>query len=260
MKVLQSFGFSLAAGLLFGFCQAALADTVGISGAVLKPGSYQWHAEARLRDAAVAGQVRADAWFLGAALLRQSELEPQQRLKAGVLFDLRVNRIHARATNNAALLEVVDRLDAQVQPLQVTGRVPAQLDPFQLLILQNNELLQAGDSLVYPTRPAHVRVMGAATEDCHLAFDPALALKDYLRQCPPHAAADRNLVYIVQPDGNVEEVGIAHWNEQQVNIAVGAVVFRPLNSRMLSPETVDLNRDMAALLATQYQLGGRFSE
>ena len=260
MKALRSFGFSLVAGVLLGFSQAALADTVSISGAVLKPGSYQWQPGARLRDAAVAGQVRADAWFLGAALLRKSELEPQQRLKAGVLFDLRVNRIHARATDNAALLELLDRLDAQVQPLPVTGRVPAQLDPFQLLILQNNNLLQAGDHLVYPTRPAQVRVMGAVAADCELAFDPALALPDYLRQCPAHAAADRNLVYIVQPDGQVEEVGIAHWNAQQVNVAVGAVIFRPVNNRMLSPETADLNRDMAALLATQYRLGGRFSE
>ena len=260
MMPLRSLGFSLVGALLLGFGQSAAAHTVSVAGAVLKPGTFQWHADARLHDATVAGQVRADAWFLGAALLRKSELEPQQRLKAGVLFDIRVNRIHARATNNAPLLDLINRLDTQVAAMPVTGRVPAQLDPFQLLIKQNNALLEPGDRLIYPQRPSQVRVMGAVAADCTLAFDAALALKDYLAQCPAHPAADHNLVQVIQPDGRVEEVGIAHWNEQKVNVAVGAVIYRPLSPAQISPDTADLNRDMAALLATQYQLGGRFSE
>ena len=240
--------------------QSLAADTISIGGAALQPGTYQWQEGARLRDAAVAGQVRADAWFLGAALLRESTLEPQQRLKAGVLFDLRMNSMHARATNNAGLLQLVERLSAQVTDMPVTGRVPAELNPFQLLISRNNQLLEPGDKLLYPTRPAQIRVMGAVQEDCELAFDPASTLKEYLRQCPTHAAAGADVVQVIQPDGRVQEVGIAHWNQQHANLAVGAIIYRPLATRALSPETPDLNRDMAALLATQYMLGGRFSE
>lgn len=256
MTLLRLLCFAIATGL----AQNALAQTISIDGAVLKPGTYQWHADARLRDATVAGQVRADAWPLGAALLRQGALEQQQRLKAGVLFDLRANRIHARATHNNALLELVDRLNAQVASMPVTGRVPAQLNPFQLLILENNSLLQPGDRLLYPLRPTQIRIMGAVADDCTLTFDPALELGDYLDQCPPHAATDRNHVLIIQPDGRIQQAGIALWNEQQPNIAVGAVIYRPVNPTLLSPEAPDLNREMAALLATQYQLGGRFSE
>ena len=258
MMVLRALGAVLFAGVLAG--QGAVAQSVHVEGAVLKPGAYQWQQGARLHDATVAGQVRSDAWFLGAALLRDSALEPQQRLKAGVLFDLRVNQLHARATNDAELLQLVEQLQAQVADMPVTGRVRAELNPFQLLLLQHNQLLQAGDRLVYPTRPTQVRVMGAVAADCVLAFDPAQALKSYLRQCPAHPAADRNVVQVIQPDGQVSEVGIAHWNEQQVDLAVGAVIYRPLRAASISAETAELNRDMAALLATQYQLGGRFSE
>ena len=253
-------GFSLFTALLFILSQSATAETVSVSGAVLKPGAYQWHPEARMHDATVAGQVRADAWFLGAALLREAAIEPQQRLKAGVLFDLRVNRLHARNENNPELLGLVERLDGFVGQLPVTGRVVAELNPFQLLIPQNNHLLQAGDRLVYPTRPAQIRVLGAVNTDCELAFDAAITLKEYLRQCPAHAAADRNTVYVIQPDGQFEQVGIAHWNEQPVSLAVGAVIYRPVSGAVLSPDTPELNRDMAELLATQYQLGGRFDE
>lgn len=260
MMPLRSLCLSLAAGLLLGLGQSAAADTVSIGGAVLQPGAYQWQPGARLRDATVAGQVRADAWFLGAALLRESALEPQQRLKAGVLFDLRVNKLHARAENNSALLELVERLDALVTALPVTGRVTAELNPFQLLIQQNNHLLESGDRLLYPTRPSQVRVLGAVIAECELAFDAVLNLKDYLRQCPAHPAADRSFVYVIQPDGHVDQVGIAHWNQQPVSLAVGAVLFQPLSPAQMSPDTADLNKDMADLLATQYSLGGRFSE
>lgn len=251
---------SLCSLLLAGFVSGAAADTLSIGGAALKPGTYPWHEGARLHDAAVAGQVRADAWFLGAALLRFSAIEPQQRLKDQLLADLRANRLHARAQNKTTLLHLLERLDALVTVMPVTGRVPAQLDPFQLLLKKNNALLRPGDQLLYPTRPAQIRVVGAVAADCVLTFDAALALKDYLRQCPPHAAVDRNVVQIIQPDGRIQEVGIAHWNQQQVSLAVGAVIYRPLKRRLLVPETADLNRDMAALLATQYQLGGHFSE
>ena len=267
MMPLRSLCFSLAAALLLGAAPGLLADTpsvpadtVSISGAVLQPGSYQWHADARLRDVTVAGQVRADAWFLGAALLRESALEPQQRLKAGVLFDLRVNKLHARVNNDTPLLELTERLESLVEPLPVTARVPAQLNPFQLMIPENNPLLEPGDHLIYPSRPSQVRVMGAVNQTCELPFDAELALKDYLRQCPAHPVADRSFVHVIQPDGQVQHIGIAHWNEQPVNIAVGAIIYRPLNPARTSPETADMNQDMAALLATQYQLGGRFNE
>ncbi|PRB75452.1 capsule biosynthesis GfcC family protein [Pseudomonas sp. MYb185] len=239
---------------------AAHAQSISISGAVLKPGEYQWHEGARLRDAAVAGQVRADAWPLGAALLRQSAIEPQQRLKAGVLFDLRINKMYAQAENDPQLRELIERLEAFVEPLPVTGRVKAELNPFQLLVKSKNNLLEAGDKLLYPTRPNSVKVMGAVASDCELSFDAGLSIKDYLRECPTHPAADRNYLYIIQPDGAAERIGMAHWNQQQGHIAVGGILYVPLNPRDISPDTADLNDDIANFLATQYQLGGRYAE
>lgn len=260
MNIPRFFCLLLAAAVLSITTAQAQAEGISVSGAVLKPGQYQWHPDARLRDAAVAGQVSANAWFLGAALLRKSALEPQQRLKAGLLYELRVNRLHANLTGNAALPDLLDRLREQVAAMPVTGRVPAQLDPFQLLILKNNALLQAGDRLIYPTRPAHIRVMGAVASECVLGFDPALRLRDYLRQCPAHETADADHVLVIQPDGRIQRAGIAYWNEQEINLAVGAIIYRPLRTRLLSPDAQDLNQDMAAMLATQYMLGGRFGE
>src|SRR5690606_11869205 len=260
MNILRSLSHVVSAALLLGSAQIAAAETVSISGAVLKPGTYQWHANARLHDATVAGQVRADAWFLGAALLRQSALEPQQRLMAGGQSLRRLYRQHERTENNSSLHTLLEDFTQQVQDLPVTGRVPAELNPLQLMIPTRNPLLEPGDQLVYPTRPDHVRVLGAVQAPCMLAFDVQAQLRDYLHQCPAHAAVDKDQVFVMQPDGRVREVGIAAWNAQPANIAVGAVIYRPVSSALLSPETPGFNKDVADLLATQYRLGGRFSE
>lgn len=261
MITLRSLRRAALAALFTGSLAAPLAaDTIYIDGAVLKPGEYQWHQGARLHDAVVAGQVSAQAWPLGAALLRQSAIEPQQRLKAGVLYELRANGLYARGENNPELQQLLERMESFVERLPVTGRVVAELDPFQLLLASNNELLEAGDELVYPRRPSTIRVLGAVAADCQLPFDAELRLKDYLRQCPAHASAGRDYVHVVQPDGTTERVGTAHWNQQPVTLAVGAIIYVPVKPSALSPDARDLNKDMAALLATQYSLGGRYSE
>lgn len=232
--------------------------TVTVEGLVLRPGAHTLNADARLSDASVAAQVRADAWFLGAALLRQSAIEPQQKLKAGVLFDLQSNRVHWQAENKPEGVELADRLLLAVQLMPVTGRVPAQLDPLQQLALSRNAPLEPGDRIVYPHRPEHVRVTGAVHMDCVLYFDPAWEAVDYLNQCPRHDLADRSFVDVIQPDGHTQRRGVAVWNRESAAVAVGAVLYVPVGDQHLAGESPSFNEDFVALLATQYKLGGRF--
>ncbi|WP_150306261.1 capsule biosynthesis GfcC family protein [Pseudomonas saliphila] len=233
---------------------------VRISGAVLAPNTYSFAPGARLHDASRTAQVSTEAWPLGAALLRQSAIEAQLRLKAGVLFDLRVNRVHAIAEEKPALEALIDRFERVVKALPVTGRVVAQLNPLQQLLLANNDLLESGDHIVYPPRAAQVIVTGAVEQDCRLAFVPTQQPVEYLHQCARLPLADRNAVYVIQPDGTHQLRGIAHWNTEPANVAVGAVLYVPIRSGQLAAETPDLNQELAALLATQYQDRGRIGE
>lgn len=224
---------------------------VTVEGLVLRPGTYSWPAGARLSDASVAAQVRADAWFLGAALLRQSAIQPQQKLKAGVLFDLRSNLVHWQADDKPAGVELANRLLAAVEGMPVTGRVPAQLDPLQQLALSRNALLENRDRIVYPPRASQVRITGAVQADCVLNFDPAWQPVDYLARCPRHELADPSYVDVIQPDGRVQRHGVALWNREAGNVAVGAVLYVPVDSKHLAQNAQGLNEDLVALLATQ---------
>ena len=270
-RSLSSLATALVAGL---FSSLALAQNPGstsaapdadsivvqIEGQVLNPGTFAFPPGSRLSQAAATGQVSSRAWFLGAALLRKSAIEPQVRLKAGVIFELEVNAVHAKATGNAGLLELAERLYALAAPMPITGRVKAEMNPLALLLLTNNELLEDGDRLLYPLRGQQVRVLGAVEEDCALAHVPGLQPVDYLETCTRHPMADPSYVYLIQPNGSVDRAPVAAWNIRPANVATGAVIYVPLRRNLLSPETTGFNEDMAALLATQYQLGGRFDE
>lgn len=241
-----------------GAALSADSITVTMGGLVLRPGTHALPAGARLSDASVAAQVRVDAWFLGGALLRQSAIAPQQKLKAGVLFDLQSNRVHWQAENKPAGVELANRLLLAVELMPVTGRVPAQLDPLQQLALSRNALLEPGDHILYPHRAEHVRVTGAVQMDCVLYFDPAWQPMDYLKQCPRHELADPSFAHVIQPDGHARRRGVAVWNREPAAVAAGAVLYVPVAEQHLAGESPSFNEDFVALLATQYTLGGRF--
>ena len=236
-----------------------LMATVTVEGEVLQPGTYELTPDARLSNAAIGAQVSQRAWPLGAAWLRDSQREPQTRLKAGLLFDLQLAAVNIQRQRDTEAAQLLYRIRDQVDQMPVTGRVPADLTPLQLLLIENNFLLESGDRLIYPRRPHQVRVMGAVKADCSLTFDANLSVRDYLRQCPAHSLADPSFAWVIQPDGTYQQVGIGPWNLEPATVAVGAVIYQPILQRLLS-DTEDLNADMAAWLATQYTLGGVFDE
>lgn len=228
---------------------------VDVAGAVAHPGVLPLHAGARLADAVTAAQVDAAAYVLGAAWLRPDQRRAQLRLKAGLLYELQTIALQARVQRHADLQVLAQRLRTQLAAMPVTGRqVTTTLEPHALQIDDAANLpLQSGDKLVYPWRPQTIRVLGAVEHDCQL---PQVALRDardYLAACPRSAAADADLLYVIQPDGQVFVQGVALWNRSDpLALAPGAVLYVPLDGRLITPAADDrFNADMAEFLATQ---------
>jgi hypothetical protein len=180
-------------------------------------------------------------------------IEPQARLKAGVLFDLDTLRQAALAAGRDGRADVAARVYRQVQALPVTGRQRAVLDPVAVEVgFAPNLRVSEGDQLIYPARPASVRVLGAVAAPCTLAFQPMRAARDYLDECPAVAGADLDYVWLIQPDGQVTRLGIAPWNrEAGAAPAPGSTLLVPLRSDDLEPPTPELNQQLAEFLATQ---------
>ncbi|NID14567.1 YjbF family lipoprotein [Luteibacter yeojuensis] len=209
---------------------------------------------ARLSDAGAA-QITPDAYLLGAAWLQPSLKREQLRLRAGLDYELGAIRNQALGSGDMAVSGAARDFQAWLSGLPVTGRhagVP--LDPVRLEVTPTeNRPMEDGDTLVYPPRPADVRVVGAVEKPCRLPHVPMQDARLYLSACPGSDAADPNLIYVVQPDGTVAEQGIALWNRDKPRpLAPGAWIYVPFDRHAIAGAAdANFNRDVAAFLATQ---------
>jgi hypothetical protein len=104
-------------------------------------------------------------------------------------------------------------------------------------------------SLYLPQRPTSIQLMGVMKESVTMNLIEHGTLNDYLDALPNGFIgefADKSVAYVVQPDGVVQTIHYAYWNEQPVYLAPGAIVFMAFYS--LPSEFSTLNQDIVDLL------------
>jgi hypothetical protein len=235
--------------LLTGVSHAA----VTVTGDVANPGPVDLPAGGRLLDVINVAQPNAESYWLAGVLLRQSLVEQQARLKAGVLFDLDVLQRMAVLFDRPSRAALAVRLAEQVRRMPVTGRQVAVLDPVAVEVgFARNIRLDDGDRLIYPLRVDEVEVLGAVAESCRLTYQPLQEARDYLQGCTPLVDADADYLWLIQPNGVTRRVGIAHWNRESGQIPVaGSKILVPVKTDDLDPPVPELNQQLAELIATQ---------
>ena len=166
----MSYSKTLSACLLL--ASSALSQAaVTVTGDVLSAGSFTIEPGAHVFDVVSQARPNADSYWLAAAWLHQPLLEQQTRLKAGVLFDLKMLQRGALLEENTSLAALAARLFEEVRRLPVTGRKVAVLDPVALEVgFARNYPLNDGDQLIYPLRPTTVTVLGAVEKPCKLPY------------------------------------------------------------------------------------------
>ncbi|MBP5943576.1 MULTISPECIES: capsule biosynthesis GfcC family protein [Pseudomonas] len=235
--------------LIAGVSQAA----VTVTGDVANPGPIELPAGGRLFDVISEAVPNAEGYWLAGVLLRQSLLEEQARLKAGVLFDLDVLQRMALLFDMPSRGALAQRLTEQVRQMPVTGRQIADLDPVAIEVgFARNIRLDDGDRLIYPKRVDEVEVLGAVAEPCHLPYQPLQEARDYLQGCSILSDAEADYLWLIQPNGVTRRVGIAHWNRESGHIPVaGSKILVPVKNDDLDPPLPELNQQLAELIATQ---------
>lgn len=232
----------------------AMAVSVSVSGQVDRPGVQNLQGNARLADAALAAQVQPEAYVLGASWAQHAKLLEQQRLQAGLLYELGAVADQATREGNTPLATLSAQLRQWLQAMPVTGRrVTTTLDAGALAANDADNLpLDDGDTLSYPRRPSTVRVLGAVQKTCELPHVALQEARAYVKACAVQMA-DRDFLYVIQPDGQVFELGIALWNESPpIVLAPGAIVYVPIDQRLLNGAADKVfNHEMADFIATQ---------
>ena len=123
------------------------------------------------------------------------------------------------------------------------------------LLVSSSTINQPSDSqiqaftLYLPQRPTSIQLVGAMKESVTMNLIEHGTLNDYLDALPSGfigESADKSVAYVVQPDGVVQTIQYAYWNEQPVYLAPGAIVFMAFYS--LPSEYSTLNQDIVDLL------------
>ena len=241
--------FSACLMVIAGVSQAA----VTVTGDVANPGPVELPKGGRLLDVINEAVPNAEGYWLAGVLLRQSLLEEQARLKAGVLFDLDVLQRMALLYDMPSRVALAQRLTEQVRQMPVTGRQIADLDPVAVEVgFARNIRLDDGDRLIYPKRIDEVEVLGAVAEPCHLPYQPLQEAREYLQGCSILSDAEADYLWLIQPNGVSRRVGIAHWNRESGHMPVaGSKILVPVKNDDLDPPLPELNQQLAELIATQ---------
>jgi hypothetical protein len=192
---------------------------------------------------------------LGAAWLRPSLQAEQTRLKAGLTYELGLIDKKATADGKEPLATLARRMRDWIGEMPVTGRkIVRTLEPHALQAsAPDNVPVEEGDRLSYPSRPQTVTVVGAVEQACDLPHEGVKDTRDYLAHCVASPFADRDVVFVIEPDGEVFEQGVALWNRSPaMPVAPGAVLYVPLGWRATARAADQrFNRDMADFIATQ---------
>lgn len=235
--------------LIAGMSHAA----VTVTGDVANPGPVELPPGGRLLDVISVAVPNAQGYWLAGGLLRQSLVEEQTRLKVGVLFDLDVLQRMAMLFDRPSRAALAQRMAEEVRQMPVTGRQIADLDPVALEVgFARNIRLGDGDRLIYPKRVDEVQVIGAVAEPCHLPYQPLLEAREYLQGCTILSDAEADYLWLIQPNGASQRVGIAHWNRESGHFPVaGSKILVPVKNDDLDPPIPELNQQLAEFIATQ---------
>jgi membrane-associated phospholipid phosphatase len=175
----------------------------------------------------------------------EAQRAPQARLRQAVLDSFK--------SDSATLLRPPEReaLVAWISALPLTGRV--------MLALPDARWLQANPSadpvlsdrqtVVLFDRPRTVTVLTPDGKPCALPHQPGALAADYVRVCLGQPGLALDWVWVAQPDGHTQRLGVSPWNQtQQDPPAPGAWLWAPARHHQV-PEHVSDN--LIRFLATQ---------
>jgi membrane-associated phospholipid phosphatase len=188
-----------------------------------------------LRNTDAASDLTALHWRVPTERAAQAALREALIQQLQPPFQLRSQR---SSTEFAALADLLRRLP-------VTGRMPvAHADARWLQSTPSQDpVLAPGQTLLLLPRPKNVAVLSETGRVCLVAHAAGALAQDYVQACTPGSSAlATDWAWLVQPDGQVQRVGLAPWNlspTSETELAPGGWLWAPSAQSSLGPAFSD---------------------
>jgi polysaccharide export outer membrane protein len=109
------------------------------------------------------------------------------------------------------------------------GRIAIQADPsFLASHPEQDPLLQAGDIVYIPPRPATVAVLGQVMQPGSFPYKQNATLRDYLERAGGYARfADESETFVILPDGTARRIEKSWLHYDPVSLPPGSAIVVP---------------------------------
>lgn len=197
----------------------------------------------RLSDVLKQVDNTADIYWPTAALFRESE--SLALLQQKTVADL---QLLAASTADTLLADSAKKLANEVQNWLIAQRshYPVHYERAGLELSLNPRLSQGTYYLAAPARKPQLAVFGA-TDSRAVTFAFAQQVAAVYQQ-HALAIADKNEIWVIEPDGALSKVGVAYWNKQHASTRPGQQFYIPFAKNKLPTPLKDLNDNIVTLL------------
>lgn len=219
------------------FPEAALPvlGTVTLKGEVRRPGVYSIVRGEHLSDLLVrAGGLTSVAYPYGAIFLRKSvaarEHDGFLRAARELESQLTVSMTRRSTLSNSALTyEAIRSLVSDLRNQQALGRISVMADPAVLATRpQVDPLVENGDVLYIPQRPATITVLGEVMNSTSFPSEPNVSVREYIDRAGGYSRfADDSLTFVVLPDGTARQADKSWFSLSGDAIPPGSTIVVP---------------------------------
>ena len=205
---------------------------------------YTFENNPRLAEALAPVALQQSWYWPASTLSRLNSSRPEQQRQAVIQ---QLEALQGKA--GPALQQQFAALQSQISSWQLAERIliPIDYDLARAKAPFNPRFEPGSYKLQLVARPEQVQFWGAVLRPIAVAHSGATAIAAYLPAVEHSAFADKSVVYLIQPNGSIAEVGVAGWNQQHTEAMPGAEVFIPFATGWFSKDINKLNQDLLAL-------------
>jgi len=238
--------------------------TVQVAGEVMRPGPYVIREGERLTSVLErAGGLRADAYLPAMVFIRKSVQQiEQQRLNES---RLRLKEEAARLALmppqpgqqqvDTAALAMIQQVLASTEAQQAVGRIVLHLKTLAALPNSpDNIVLENGDRIIVPRRPASVNVLGQVYNPTAIVYQSGLTVRDYLQKAGgPTQGADEDHIFVIAADGSVlTDESIRNSNRNTLFPLLPVIRGSLMDTRLGPGDTVYVPEQLVYISGLQY--------